>query len=168
MNGQLGPPTNFCRIYNIVWSDNCPHDARCNPTLLQSLRGGKRKGRLLLSLPLQTSGCSRLVAAHVVRRCCRAGAYWCRLCLSSHSGLTSRSRGRLGFARARGQHHREHRERRSNNDQFFHSMNRFSNNNSSEVAPEDVLKRRILPTSQSWPAVASARRVCVLLPEFSF
>jgi len=55
------------------------------------------------------------------RCCCRSGGWWLR----SYSSLTRCSRSRLGLARTGGQHHREHRERRSNNDQFFHSMNRF-------------------------------------------
>ena len=72
------------------------------------------------------------------RCCCRSGGWWLR----SYSSLTRCGRGRLGFARTGGQHHREHREPRSNNDQFFHSMNCFFKNNSSQVAPKDVLKEK--------------------------
>ena len=127
--------------------------------------GEKRRGRLLFSLPLQVFSRSRLIAGALMRGCCcRSGGRWLR----SYRSLTRCGRGRLGLARTGGQHHREHRERRSNNDQFFHSMNCFFKNNSSQVAPEDVLKRKIPPTSQSWRAVALAHRACVLLPEFSF
>ena len=97
-------------IVEIMPVASCIH---CNST------GEKRRGRLLFSLPLQVFSRSRLIARALMRRCCcRSGGWWLR----SDSSLTRCGRSRLGFARTGGQHHREHRERRSNNNQFFHSM----------------------------------------------
>jgi hypothetical protein len=67
---------------------------------------------------------------------CRGGWRW-----HTYRGLT-RCRGRscLGFG-AGNQHHSKDRKHRSKNDRFFHSVNCFFTNNSSQVASVDVLKR---------------------------
>jgi hypothetical protein len=71
-------------------------------------------------------------------RCRRAA--WRR---RTYRGLARRrGRSRLRFACAGGQHHSKHRKHRSKNDRFFHSVNCFFTNNSSQVASPDVLKEK--------------------------
>jgi len=70
-------------------------------------------------------------------RCC-GGRLWGRC----YRSLTSRRRSCLGFARAGDQHHSKDRKHRSKNDRFFHNVNCFFTNDSSQIASPDVLKEK--------------------------
>ena len=83
-------------------------------------------------------------------RCC-GGRLW-RRC--RYRSLTRRRCGCLGFACAGDQHHSKHRKHRSKDDRFFHSVNCFFTNDSSQIASPDVLKEK---NSRTQPAVSRAR-----------
>ena len=76
-----------------------------------------------------------------MRRCCHTTRRRRRRRCRRNSSLTRCGRACLGFARARHQHQPEHRKGGDENDRFFHSVNCFFTNNSSQVASVDVLKR---------------------------
>ncbi len=75
-----------------------------------------------------------------------------------YRSLTRRRCGCLGFACAGDQHHSKHRKRRSKNDRFFHSVNYFFTNNSSQIALPDVLKEKNSRTQPLY-LVAEIRRL---------
>ncbi len=75
-----------------------------------------------------------------------------------YRSLTRRRCGCLGFACAGDQHHSKHRKHRSKNDRFFHSVNYFFTNNSSQIALPDVLKEKNSRTQPLY-LVAEIRRL---------
>ena len=105
-----------------------------------------------------------VAAATHMRRCCRSLSRWRRR--RRNGGLTRCSRGRFGRTGAGNQHQADDRNRRTNYDCFFHNVNCFFTDNSSQVASPDVLARRILLKVEPWRVVSLARRVCVLIPGF--
>src|SRR5437667_717005 len=106
-----------------------------------------------------------VAAATHMRRCCRSLSRWRRR--RRNGGLTRCSRGRFGRTGAGNQHQADDRNRRTNYDCFFHNVNCFFTDNSSQVASPDVLARRILLKVEPWRVVSLTRRVCVLIPGFS-
>jgi len=98
----------------------------------------KKKRKTRIESPfLRTYVCSGLIPAGLMH-CCGGGASWRRR--RGNGGLTRCGCSCLRFACARNQHHGQHWNQRSKNDQSFHSINCFFTNNSSQVALADVLE----------------------------
>src|SRR4029077_6094757 len=107
------------------------------------------------------------VATTRVRGCCRCLRRR-RLHRRCDCSLACCGASRLWLARTGEQHQSESRKCRTKYDCFFHKMNCFLKDNSSQVASPDVFRTKILLKRRSLPVVSLARRVSVSNREFSF
>jgi len=111
-------------------------------------------------------GSRRLVATTHVRgrcRCLRRRRRQRRCdCSLARCGGT-----RLRLARTGEQHQDENRKCRTKYDYFFHKLNCFFKNNSSQVPSPDVLKQRILLKSRPLLAASLGDPVSASIREFS-